>query len=101
MTLVMIYGVFRHYTANDDSLFEMNRTYVVVLLLWIAWPELEALPRWFLTFVILVGLVCAWRPQYLVFTIPALFLYLLFRPLPGKRKKKSVGDPSSTLIKKK
>ena len=100
MTVIMIYGIFRHYTVGDDSLFEMNRTYVVVLLLWLAWPELEALPRWFLTFVIIVGLVCAWRPQYLVFTIPAVFLYVLFRP-SAKHKKKSADVNSSTLIKKK
>ncbi len=88
MTIVMIYGVFRYYTVDDKTLFEMNRTYVVVLLLWIAWPELEALPRWFLSLVALVGLVCAWRPQYLVFAIPAFFLYLLFRPSPKRKKKK-------------
>lgn len=85
---LVAYGVFRHFYAQDDTLFELNRTFVILFLLWLAWPELEGLPRWFLILVPVCAIACALRPQYLLFVIPATILYLFIRP-PKRRMKKN------------
>ena len=88
LAALVAYGVFRHFYAQDDTLFELNRTLVILFLLWLAWPELESLPRWLLILVPICAIVCAWRPQYLVVVIPIALLYLFIRPPAGRRKKK-------------
>ena len=77
---LVAFGLFRHYTANDDSLFEMNRTFVIMFLLWLAWPELERLPRWALVAAPICAIICAWRPQYLVVAVPVILLFFMLRP---------------------
>lgn len=95
LAALVAYGVFRHFYAQDDALFELNRTLVILFLLWLAWPELESLPRWLLILVPICAIVCAWRPQYLVVVIPITLLYLFIRPPAGRRKKKTRA-PSAT-----
>lgn len=87
MGVLVAYGIFRHFYAQDDTLFELNRSFLVLFFLWLAWPELESLPRWMLTLVPICLIACAWRPQYLVVVIPVALLYLMLRP-PAKRRKK-------------
>ena len=102
LAALVAYGVFRHFYAQDDTLFELNRTLVILFLLWLAWPELESLPRWLLILVPICAIVCAWRPQYLVVVIPLTLLYLFIRPPAGRRKKKKRGPTvaSKALTKK-
>lgn len=102
MAALVAYGVFRHFYAQDDTLFELNRTFVILFLLWLAWPELETLPRWLLILVPICAIVCAWRPQYLVVVLPLTLVYLFVRPPAGRRKKKaSVKTSNSTTLTKK
>ena len=102
MAVLVGYGIFRHFYAQDDTLFELNRTFVILFLLWLAWPELESLPRWLLILVPICAIVCAWRPQYLVVVVPLTLVYLFVRPPAGRRKKKSRATTlSSTSLTKK
>ncbi|MBP5621709.1 MAG: hypothetical protein J6X44_06820 [Thermoguttaceae bacterium] len=87
MIALVVYGILRYKTTGDASFFELNRTCVIMILLWLAWPELEALPRWMLYAVPICVGVCAWRPQYLFIVVPATFIFLLLRPPAKKRKK--------------
>ena len=96
MAVLVGYGIFRHFYAQDDTLFELNRTFVILFLLWLAWPELESLPRWLLILVPICAIVCAWRPQYLVVVVPLTLVYLFVRPPAGRRKKKSSATTSSS-----
>lgn len=84
---LLIYGILRYRTTGDVGFFELNRTCIIMLLLWLAWPELEALPRWLLFLVPICVGVCAWRPQYIVVILPIAFLYLLLRR-PAKQHAK-------------
>ncbi len=88
MVALVVYGILRYKTTGDASFFELNRTCVIMILLWLAWPELEALPRWMLYAVPICVGVCAWRPQYLFIVIPTTFVFLLLCP-PAKRRKKT------------
>lgn len=91
MTLVMIallvYGILRYKTIGDASFFELNRTAVIMVLLWLAWSDLEALPRWLLYLVPICVGVCAWRPQYILVVAPLAFLFLMLRPPARKRNR--------------
>ena len=35
MAVLVGYGIFRHFYAQDDTLFELNRTFVILFLLWL------------------------------------------------------------------
>ena len=84
MGIVMIYGLFTH----DSALLELNRIFIILLLLWMAWPELEKLPRWLLILIPICAIACAWRPQYLLIVIPLTILYLFLRkPSSSTRKR--------------
>jgi hypothetical protein len=100
MGALVAYGFFRYYHAQDATLLELNRTFVILFLLWLAWPELEGLPRWILILVPICAIVCAWRPQYLVIVLPAAILYLVLRP-PAKRAQKKSKKSSNSLTKTK
>ena len=91
---LVAYGYVQHFVKHDDSLLELNRTFVILFLLWLAWPELEALPRWILILVPICAIVCAWRPYYLVVVIPLTLLYLFLRK-PAKSGKKRSGLKST------
>ncbi|MBQ9873912.1 MAG: hypothetical protein IJM30_05575 [Thermoguttaceae bacterium] len=86
MVALLVYGTLRYKTSGDAGFFELNRTCVIMILLWLAWPELEALPRWLLFVVPICACACAWRPQYLLVVLPLAFVYLLLRP-PARKKK--------------
>lgn len=88
LILLLAFGILRYYTIGDDSFFEMNRLCILMILLWIAWPELVRLPHWLMCVVPVCVAVCAWRPQYIIAVIPLAFFYLLLRP-PAKRYKKN------------
>lgn len=90
MFVLIVYGILRYRAAGDVSLFELNRTFVIMALLWLAWPELEALPRWMLYVVPICAIVCAWRPQYLLVVLPLTLFYLWLRP-PARRNRKKKG----------
>ncbi len=79
--------------TNEPGLFELNRMCVVMFLLWLAWPELEALPRWTLYVVPISAVVCAWRPQLLIVVLPLSFVYLLLRPSTRAKNKKKSAPP--------
>ena len=96
MAALVAYGVYRHFYAQDDTLFELNRTFVILFLLWLAWPELETLPRWLLILVPICAIVCAWRPQYLVVVVPLTLVYLFVRPPAGRRKKKTTAKTTNS-----
>lgn len=85
---LIVYGVLRYKSTGEVGFFELNRTCIIMILLWLAWPELEALPRWLLYAVPICVGVCAWRPQYIVVVLPLTFLYLLLRPPARKKTKK-------------
>ncbi|MDO5580363.1 MAG: hypothetical protein Q4G69_04470 [Planctomycetia bacterium] len=62
-------------TGKTGVLNVCNRFGLIMLALWLAWPELERLPRWIffaLPFVIVVGV---WRPILLIYLLPLLFLF--------------------------
>ncbi len=69
------------------------RTAIVMTALWMAWPELAALPRWLYLAIPITLIAGAFRPQILLFLIPALLLYGFLRPKPKKgeagRRKRS------------
>mgnify|MGYP004446627345 CR=1 FL=1 len=81
---LLAYGVCTH----NSTFFELNRGFIILFLLWLAWPELEALPRFIVTLTPICAIVCAWRPQYLIVVVPLFILYLVLRP-PAKRKNKN------------
>jgi len=58
----------------------------VLVLLWMAYPELERMPWW--VWVVVPGtlLVLAWRPRLIPIAVPILILIGILRP----RKKKAV-----------
>ncbi len=85
---LVAFGIYRRYAANDDSLLDMNRTFVIMFLLWLAWPELERLPRWTLVAAPICAIICAWRPQYIVVVVPLILLFFMFRPSAKRKTKK-------------
>ena len=62
------------------------RTFIEALALYLAWPELVRLPKWIWTAIPVVIIVGAFRPQFLIFAIPALLLVIYLTP---KRRGKS------------
>ena len=96
--VVAAFGLFRYYYARDDSLLQINRTFVIAFLLWLAWPELARLPKWLATVVPIVAIICAWRPQLILVALPIAFVYLLLRPTPKPKKKSAEPSKSSALV---
>ncbi|MDO5309098.1 MAG: hypothetical protein Q4G03_06345 [Planctomycetia bacterium] len=97
MACLIVYGIVRYYTLGDVSFFELNRLFIILFLLWLAWPELAELPKWILTIVPICAIACSWRPQLLVVVLPVTILYLFLRP-PAKRyaRKKRVKSNALT-----
>jgi len=89
MGVLILIGVI----TGEASLFEFNRMGIVMFLLWLAWPELEALPRWALFVVPISVVACAWRPQFLVVVLPLSFIYLLLRPSTRPAQKRKNAPP--------
>ena len=83
--LGIAYGMYRYITFRDATFLEFNRPGILMLILWIAWPELETLPRWMFLTLPVVTLVAAFRPQILIVVLPLTLLYLFLRPKPQKK----------------
>lgn len=85
MAVLVAYG----FWSGEAGLLELNRMCVMMFLLWLAWPELERLPRWIFFAIPILVVLCAWRPQLLLFVGPALFFLWLLQPPKSRRSKKT------------
>lgn len=88
MTVLVVYGLVQYRRTGDASLLELNRMCVMMFLLWLAWPELERLPRWIFFAIPILVVLCAWRPQLILFVGPALFFFWLLQPPKSRRRRK-------------
>lgn len=80
-------GFFRWRATGDTTLLEaFNRIGLVMLALWIAWPELQILPRWVFYIMPVVVLIGAWRPIILLYALPLLLLYWFIAPRKKRGK---------------
>ena len=76
-------GIVQYYKTGNDLLFKMfNRVGIFLLFLWMAWPELERLPRWVYFVMPIMIIVAVWRPQMLIIVVPLALLYWYIRPKP-------------------
>ena len=85
MAILVAYGFY----SGEAGLLELNRMCVMMGLLWLAWPELERLPRWIFFAIPVLVVLCAWRPQLILIVVPALFLLWLLQPPKSRRSPKS------------
>lgn len=92
MAVLVAYG----FWSGEAGLLELNRMCVMMFLLWLAWPELERLPRWIFFAIPILVVLCAWRPQLLLFVGPALFFLWLLQPPKSRRSKKTPKKPSQS-----
>ncbi len=91
----ILIGVFRWRLTGDTTLLEaFNRVGLVMLALWLAWPELVIMPRWFFFALPVVIAVGAWRPMLLIYALPLLLLYWFI--VPRKKDEKKTGNKSQT-----
>ncbi len=72
------------YGGDELTLGAFLRTAVVMTLLYLAWPQLERLPRWLYFSVPAAGLIAAFQPRLLILLVPPLLLYGFIRPKPKK-----------------
>ena len=60
--------------------FACLRMGAVMAALWLAHPQLTAVPRWLLIGTMVLLLIVAWRPKALVFALPIALALWLLRP---------------------
>ncbi|MDO4587531.1 MAG: hypothetical protein Q4C95_09575 [Planctomycetia bacterium] len=85
----ILIGAWRSYQngTSDDPISEAcNRIGIMMFILWVAWPELVRLPRWFYISIPIIMAIAAWRPMILIYACPLLLLYWFL--LPNKKSKK-------------
>lgn len=88
LTGLVIWGGIQFHRTGESGLLESVRVWLITIFLWLAWPELERLPRWLYLTIPIVAIACAWRPQLLFVVLPATVLILWLTPRSKKNRKK-------------
>lgn len=74
-------GVFiAFWYGNVDLQAGLVRMAMMLAAMWLAWPELVVLPRWFLLALPFVLVIAAFRPWALLFILPLALLYWFIVP---------------------
>lgn len=78
LAILTVVGVLRSFEPMVQG--ALVRTLIEAGALYLAWPELIRLPKWFWMAIPVVVIVGAFRPQFLLFAIPALLLVIYLTP---------------------
>lgn len=63
------------------------RVGIVMGAIWLAMPQLARLPGWLIQAVVVVAVVCAYRPRLALFAVPLLLAYLALVHIPLSRRR--------------
>lgn len=74
--LAVPYAYIQYLNDKPDYLSFCLRGGLVMFVFWLAWPEVEKLPKWLFLVLPLATVIAIWRPQLLLLAIP---FYLAFK----------------------
>lgn len=101
--LAVPYAFWQYQHGKPDYLSFCLRGGLIMAIFWLAWPEVEKLPKWIFLALPFAAVIAVWRPMFLIYLIPIYFivkilnfiLFELLAPLPNP-KNQQAKDAKST-----
>lgn len=107
--LAIPYAWWQYKNGKPDYLSFCLRGGLVMSVFWLAWPEVEKLPKWIFLALPFAAIIAIWRPMLLIYLIPIYFivkiinfvLFELLAPLPDPKKQQGKNVKTSNKSEKK
>ncbi len=91
--LLLLLGVLVTWNWEPDSAWGTQiragcwRLGPLLIILWLAFPQVERVPAWLWVYIIIVLVLAAWKPKLLLIAIPIIVVLAVLKPRFGRRKR--------------